>query len=99
LEATKNYWRINLCQALPGLGHLPLRGPDPAAKRDIDSDTAVLVQHFFRAFQSEFRSVDALSGLGQFHIEKLNHCSASVAAPSRVKPPLIALVPREDGAN
>src|SRR5690348_12273274 len=89
----KNYWRINLGQALPGLDQLPMRGPDPAAKRDIDPDAAVLVQHFFCAFQSEFRSIDALSGLGQFHIEKLNHCSASVAVPSRVKPPLTPLVP------
>jgi hypothetical protein len=31
-----------------GLDHTPLRGPDPADQRDIDSDPAVFIQHFFR---------------------------------------------------
>jgi hypothetical protein len=73
-------WRIDLGQALLGLDHAPLRGPDPAAQRDIDPDATVLVQHFFRAFQGEFFSADALPCPSHLHtVQKINHCSTSVA--------------------
>ncbi|WP_195174251.1 hypothetical protein [Mesorhizobium sp. INR15] len=45
----------------------------PAAESEIDSDATVFVQHFFGAFEGEFRLVHALPGPGQFHIQKFNH--------------------------
>ncbi|MBZ9854449.1 hypothetical protein LB566_11590 [Mesorhizobium sp. CA13] len=85
--------RIDLRQALPRFGDAPLRGPYPAAKRKIDADATVSVQHFFRAFEGEFRSANPLPGLGQFHVQEFDHRSATeFAVPSivnRLRPGLV----------
>ncbi|SJM33012.1 hypothetical protein BQ8482_330147 [Mesorhizobium delmotii] len=69
---------FDLRQTSPGLDHAPLRRPYPAAKRNVDSDATVLVQHLFRTFKDEFRSVNAEPGLGQFEDQKIGRCPASV---------------------
>ena len=76
---------------------MSLRVSDPAAKRDIDADAAVLIHHFFGAFQGEFRSVDALPCKSQFQGKKFDHCSASIAVvPSIVNPfPMLLFRPEE----
>jgi hypothetical protein len=57
---------IYLRQSLFGIDQAPLREPYPAAQCDIDSYPAVLIQHFFRALEGEFRSFDSQPGLRQF---------------------------------
>ncbi|WP_210240119.1 hypothetical protein [Mesorhizobium sp. B2-1-3] len=85
--------RIDLCQALSRFGHAPLRGPYPAAEREIDADATVSVQHFFRSFEGEFRSANSLPGSGQFYVQEFDHCSATeFAVPSivnRLRPGLV----------
>ncbi|WP_224519182.1 hypothetical protein [Mesorhizobium sp. CO1-1-3] len=86
--------RIDLRQALSRFGDALLRGPYPAAKREIDADATVSVQHFFRAFEGKFSSANSLPGLGQFHVQEFDHCSATeFAVPSVVNPPRPGLVP------
>ncbi|WP_181169899.1 hypothetical protein [Mesorhizobium sp. B2-4-2] len=85
--------RIDLRQALSRFAHTPLRGPYPAAKREIDADATVSVQHFFRSFEGEFRSANSLPGSGQFQFQEFDHCSATeFAVPSivnRLRPGLV----------
>lgn len=81
---------IDLGQPRSRLDHAPLRGPYPAAQRDIDADTAVFIQHFIRTFKGELRSVKPLSGSRQFHIQKF-HCPRSIAVPSIGKPLVVAV--------
>ncbi|WP_214472489.1 hypothetical protein [Mesorhizobium sp. dw_380] len=85
---------IDLQQALSRFGHAPLRGSYPAAERQIDTYATVPVQHFFRAFEGEFRSANSLPGSCQFHVQKFNHCSATeFAVPSIVNRRRPHLVP------
>ncbi|MER9937499.1 hypothetical protein [Mesorhizobium sp. M0088] len=86
---------IDRHQAGPGLDQMPSRGPYPAAQCQIKSDAAFLVQQVIRALQRVLSSPYAQSGVGRFDAVNFNHCAASFAVPvpSRIKPPLIILVP------
>ncbi|WP_287198212.1 hypothetical protein [Mesorhizobium sp.] len=81
---------IDLHQPRSGLGHATLRSPYPAAQRNIDTDTAVFIQHFIRTPKGELRSAEPLSGSRQFQIQKF-HYPASITVPSIGKPLVVAV--------
>lgn len=73
---------IDRRKALPGLQHTPLRGPDRAAERKLDGYATILVQHFFRAFEGEFGSANALSCSGKFQRQNIGRHPATVGVQS-----------------
>ncbi|UVK36755.1 hypothetical protein LHFGNBLO_003714 [Mesorhizobium sp. AR10] len=87
VEGREHRWRqsgsihaggIDLREALPGLYHTPLRGPYRAAQREVDGYATILVQHFFRAFEREFGSADALSCPSEFQRQNIGRHPATV---------------------
>jgi len=73
---------INLREALSGLQDAPLRGPYRAAEREVDGYTTILVQHFFRAFEGEFGSANALSCSSEFQRQNIGRHPATVGVQS-----------------
>ncbi|WP_287318919.1 hypothetical protein [Mesorhizobium sp.] len=59
---------IDLRQPRSGLNYALLRSPYPAAQRDIDADTAVIIQHLVRTLKGALGPLKPLSGSRQFHI-------------------------------
>ncbi|WP_156942723.1 hypothetical protein [Mesorhizobium sp. L48C026A00] len=59
---------IDLHQPRSGLNYALLRSPYPAAQRDIDADTAVIIQHLVRTLKGALGPIKPLSGSRQFHI-------------------------------
>ncbi|MER8829141.1 DUF6074 family protein [Mesorhizobium sp. M0938] len=91
---------IDLRQPRSRLDDAPLRSPYSAAQRDIDTDTAVFIQHLVRTLEGALRPVKPLSGFRQFHIQQF-HDSESIAVPSVGKPLVVAVgsACREHGAQ
>ncbi|MCF6109773.1 hypothetical protein [Mesorhizobium muleiense] len=59
---------IDLRQPRSGFNYALLRSPYPAAQRDIDADTAVIIQHLVRTLKGALGPIKPLSGSRQFHI-------------------------------